>query len=253
MTTYGSFCDDILVTLGMSQDDGTWYRDNILQNALYCEHKLVTQSLQGDLGPASDGRGAQRQLSTVIVPVTYQAQPTDTQWAHLYFDLPSDVYDLPHDGGVNMVRYWQPSLPVSCPPSIARAVFTPTTLSSLNSMYGHRHMAPSESRPYYARARAGMSDRVYLFGVSPLITSVFVALFAAPRFLDVSFDDKMQANPQQLFTLKRMVLEMSVWPLQIPQSRLRNDGRDLEPGQVVNTRPIISVNDPAVLENPSQQ
>lgn len=251
--TYKEFIDDILVTIGMGFDDALWYTDNILMNVLHCEKKLVTQSLAVDTGVASDGRSASRQLSTIVVPVTYNQTPSDLNWAYLYFDLPSEVYDLPHDKGINMVRYHRPSLPVGCRPSIASTPFTGTTLASLDSMYSHRHMAPSESRPYFARAKAGNADRVYLFGISPLITNVLVGLFSTPRYDMVDLDSDMQANPQQLFTLKEMVLDMAVWPMSIPQERLKNDGRDGEPGQVINPRRLQSINSPAVLPNTTEQ
>lgn len=251
--TYQEFIDDVLVALGATHDDALWYRDGLLQNVIYCENKLVTQSLNNDLGPASDGRSASHQLEVVVVPVTYQQQPTSVQWAHLYFDLPSEVYDLPHDKGVSFVRYWRPSLPVSCPPSVAGATFTGTTIASLSAIYGHRHMSPNESRPYFARAKAGSADRVYLFGVSPLVTSVMVGLYSAPNFAEMALSDQMRIEPHKMYALRNMVMGMAVWPLGMPQERLKNDGRDFEPQQVLNMRQPISLNNPAVLEEPGDQ
>lgn len=253
MPSYGTFIDDVLASLGFVHDDRLWYRDSVLQNTIAAQAKLVGQTLSQDLGPAADGTAAQHKLTTPVVPVAYNQNPTDTDWAYLYFDLPSSVYDIPFDGGLAWVRYHRLSLPVNCKPSVAGAVFNRTTLGALHTIYGSTYQRPSEEQPYFARARSGDADRVYLFGVSPLITKVMVGIYASPSFLTVSFSDPMMVDDDKLYTLKRMVMEMAIWPLGIPQERLKNDGRDFEPNQVVNTRPIISVNDPAVLEPPSQQ
>lgn len=242
MTTYGEFVDDCLVALGMIHDDRLWYRDNMLMNVLHQEALLVTRSIARDYMPGGSPLESAQRRSTVIVPVVYNEAPDDAEWSHLYFDIPSQVYNIPHDSGV-MVRYHRPSLPVNCKPSVAGAVFTPATLEQLSGIYGHRRLKPREDRPYYVRTRSGDKDRVRLYGVSPLITKLLVGLMAAPRYEAVSYSDSMQANPHQLADLKRLVLTMSVWPLGIPQERLRNDGRDMEPNQVVNTRPLVSIND----------
>jgi hypothetical protein len=251
--TWATFIDDILNVLGMGHDDRLMLRDGVLQNALFALHKINGQDLSaGAVDKGSDGEAYTHMESVVVVPVTYNATPDDTLWAYLWFDLPSEVYDLPHDRGIRFVRYHRPSLPVNCRPSIAGKPFTRTTLGSLSTLYDHRRQSPREDRPYYARATVGNIDRVYLFGVSPQITKVLVGLLYAPNFMDVSFDDDIPIDPAKLHLLKRMVLQMAVWPLSIPQERLKNDGRDFEPNQVINTRPIISVNDPAILELPQQ-
>lgn len=250
--TYATFIDDVLASLGFSHDDRLWYRDSILQNVLYAQAKLVSQTLSEDLGPKFDGTAAQHKLSTAVVPVTYNEQPDDANWAYLWFDLPSHVYDIPFDGGLAWIRYHRPSLPVNCPPSVAGAVFSRTSLGALSTIYGSTYQRPSEAQPWFCRSRINEIDRVYLFGMSPLITKVLIGIYAAPSFTEVSFGDEMMIDEDRLFALKRMVMEMAIWPLGIPQERLKNDGRDFEPNQVVNTRPIISVNDPAMLEPPMQ-
>lgn len=243
MPSYGEFTDDCLVALGMVHDDRLWYRDNMLMNVVYQENLLVSQSIGQDYSPAGSPLGSSHKRSTVIVPVTYNETPSDSEWAYLYFDLPQEVYDIPHDSGI-FIRYHRPSLPVGCKPSIAGATFTATTLEELSAIWSHRRMSPREDRPYYSRGRAGNADRVRLFGVSPLVTNLLVGLFSAPRFETVGYDEPMRIDPHRMADLKRLVLQMSVWPLGVPQERYKNDGRDFEPNQVINTRPLVSVNDP---------
>lgn len=244
MTTYGQFVDDVLVALGMVQDDSLWYRDNVLQNVLYAENLLVTQDLSKDTGVRGNGLGASFKMSWVVVPVSHNDAVSDTDPQRSYFDLPSQVYNLPFDSGISFIRYHRPSLPPGCPPSVAGVSFSQTTMGALTGHYGSSYQNPRYDRPYYVRFKDGANDRVALFGVSPLITKVEVGLFYAPVFDEVSFSDTMLIDPHRLNDLKRLVLTMSVWPLGIPQERLKNDGRDIEPNQVINPRPLVGVNDP---------
>lgn len=243
MPSYGTFTDDCLGAMGMIGDDRLWYRDNMLMNVLHQEALLVTQSLSRDYGPGGSSLPAAHKRSTLVIPITYNQAPDDSEWSYLYFDLPTEVYDIPHDSGM-LVRYHRPSLPVGCKPSVAGATFTPAALEQLSGIWGHRRLYPREDRPYYVRTRSGNADRVRLYGVSPLITKLLVGVFAAPRYELVGYDQEMMIEPHRLADLKRLVLKMSVWPLGIPQERQRNDGRDMEPNQVVNAQPIISINDP---------
>lgn len=251
--TYAEFVDDVLVTLGMVHDDALRYRDNILQNTLHALTKLGYQDLKGDTGKTSDGRAASGELSVAVVPLTYIEQPTDIEWAHLYFNLPSEVYELPNDKGINFIRYHRPSLPVNCPPSIAGASFTVVTLAQLTGIYGHRWLTPQPNRPFAARYKNGNVDKVCLFGVSPLVTKVIVGFFAVPNYMEVDYADDMPIQPDRFFDLKRMVMAMEFWPMTIPQERLKNDGRDLEPGEVIRPANPISVNDPAMVSKQPEQ
>lgn len=250
--TYSEFVDDVLVSMGFTHDDALFYRDNALQNTIYCESLLVTQDLSRDLGVGGGGLAATHKSEVVVVPVTYNETPTDSNWPYLYFDLPGEVYDLPFDSGVGSISYWRPALPVSCPPSWAGAKFTQTTFGSLTGLYGSPYQKPREDRPYYVRYRAGTADRVALFGMSPLVTKLLVQVYYAPRYASVLFSDTMLIDPHRLHDLKRLVLDMSAWPLGIPQERLKNDGRDMEPNQVVAPRKLVSVNDPIMNSNTEQ-
>lgn len=245
--TYGALIDDVLVASGMTHDDRLWHRDNILHNVVYGVSLLGTQSLARDLGMAGDGISGTHRRQVVCVPVTHEECPSECEWAHSWFDLPSEVFDLPFDGGVTMVRY---AKGCGCKPSVAGASFSATTLEALTGLYGTLYQNPREDRPYFARYTTNDGkDRVAVFGVSPVVTKLLVGLLYAPKFETVDFDDEMPIEPHRLHDLKRIVLNMSIWPLGIPQERQRNDGRDFEPGTVINTRPLVSVNDPVLNSN----
>lgn len=249
--TYRAFIDDIMVALGMIHDDSLWSRDNILSNVVYGVSLLGTQSLARDLGASGDGISGIHQRTVVCVPLKHVECSSSCEWDHSYFDLPSEVYDLPYGGGVTMIRY---AKGCGCKPSVAGVTFSATSLEALTGLYGTAYQNPREDRPYFARYTSeDGKDRVGVFGVSPLVTKLLVGLLYAPKFDKVDFDDDMPIDPHQLHDLKRLVLNMSIWPLGIPQERLKNDGRDFEPETVINTRPIISVNDPILNSNTQQQ
>lgn len=249
--TYKTFIDDIAVALGLVHDDAVWSVDNLLLNTIYVENLLVTQSIAKDTGLSGDGISGTHKRRIVCVPVTQVKRSSECDWEHAYFDLPSEVYDLPSDGGITMMRY---AKGCGCEPSLMGAEFSPTTLERLSALSRTSYMVPKQTQPYYARytSEAG-KDRVGIFGISPLITKLLVGLYYAPKFETMSLDEEMRIDPHRLHDLKRLVLNMSVWPLGMPQERLKQDGRDLEPQQVVNMRPLVSVNDPILNSNITEQ
>ena len=103
--TYRSFIGDIMVALGLVHDDAIWSEENILLNTIYCENLLVTQGLARDLGISGDGISGTHKRRVVCVPLTQVECSDQCSWEHAYFDLPSETYDLPFDGGITMIRY----------------------------------------------------------------------------------------------------------------------------------------------------
>lgn len=93
--------------------------------------------------------------------------------------------------------------------------------------------------------KAGNKDWVYLFGIRDKVKHLLIGIYAAADFMNMSLDDDINLPDEKLHTLKKMVMEMEAWSLQIPQQRLQSDGRDFQPEQIVRTSPIISVNHPS--------
>lgn len=247
MSTYKQFIDDVAVAMGMVVDDAVWSPDNLLLNTIYCENLLVKQELSKDIGLSGDGVSGTHKREIVCVPLTHVECDDECSWEHAYFDLPSEVYDLPFDGGVSMMRY---ANGCGCPPSIMGTSFTLTSLERLSSLRLTSYQSPREDRPYFARyITATGTDRVGVFGVSPIISKLLVGVYYVPRFGTMPLSAPMRIDPDMLLKLKQLVLTMSAWPLGIPQDRLKNDGADFEPGQVVLPRPLISINDPILTTN----
>jgi len=239
--TYRLFIDDIRVALGMVHDDALWSREPILMNVLYGLNLLGAQDLSRDL-TTGDGLQGMHRRRVVCVPVEHISGCNECEWKHSYFELPSETYDLPYDGGITMVRYGKDS---GCKPAVAGASFTITSLEHLSGLWDHPYQGPREDRPYVARYMSeDGKDRVGVFGISPLVKKLLVGVFYAPKYETVDLDEEIPLDIHRLHDLKRLVLTMSVWPLGLPQERYKNDGRDFEPDTVINTRPLISLNDP---------
>jgi hypothetical protein len=246
MPSYAQIADDVAIALGMSHDDSIRKRNQIAYNVKLVRDKLAKQILAGD-AQRNDPRSSSDILITAIVPVTWNDVDDDvvTDFDAVYFDLPFPVIGSAYDSGINFIRYLRNDIPMECPPAVSRTPFTGTTLASLNAIYGSAYQVPSPKQPYYARARAGNRDRVYLFGIRDKVKNLLIGIYASADFMTMSLDDDINLPDDKLHTLKKMVMEMEAWSLQIPQERLKNDGRDFEPGEVVRTSPIISVNHPS--------
>ena len=136
---------------------------------------------------------------------------------------------------------------------MALTPFTGASLASIYTFYQSAYQRPQSDRPYFARARAKTGetykDRVYLFGVSTEIKHLLVGLYAAPDYTEIDPDEDIGLPPHLLMPLKQMVIDLERWALQIPQERLKNDGRDFEPNQIVRTERQMSLNNPIQLDN----
>ena len=174
--TYGEFVDDIMISLGYGIDDAIRTRRNIAFNVMMAINKVkdqfLTKAMSVDLREGAD------QSQTFIVNLFTQADLN-----RRYFDLPVEIYSLPTDGGLDRIGYYRNNLPANCSPSAARTPFTIITTSQLAAYWGTTHQGPNESRPYVTRESSMNSgvrtDRVYVWGVSPLVTQLEVGLFVA--------------------------------------------------------------------------
>jgi len=246
MPTYAQIADDVAIALGYTFDDALRKRGQIAYNVKLVRDKLAKQILSGD-AQRNDPRSSSDILITAIVPVTWNdvGDAVVTDFDAVYFDLPFPVIGSAYDSGINFIRYLRNEIPMECPPAVSLTPFTGTTLASLNAIYGSAYQRPSAKQPYYARAKAGNKDRVYLFGIRDKVKHLLIGIYAGSDFLTMSLDDDINLPDDKLHTLKKMVMEMEAWSLQIPQERLQVDGRDFQPEQIVRTSPIMSVNHPS--------
>lgn len=249
MPSLNDIANDIAHEMGFDHDDALRNKEAIMYNVHLGILKLNKQTIASSLD-TGDQLSVSNMVSTYIVPVVQNdiADGVVTDWDSVYFDMPEQVYSLSGGSGINAVRYLRNDIPMNCPPAFALTPFTKTTLAALPTIYGSAYQKPRSDRPYVATARAitgtGVKNRVYIFGVDSSITHLLVALFAIPDFTTLDPDAPVDLPVEKLMALKKMVMELESWALQIPQERLANNGRDFEPGEVVRTRPIRSVNSP---------
>ncbi|HMZ48692.1 MAG TPA: hypothetical protein PLP28_06925, partial [Flavobacteriales bacterium] len=173
MATIRTIADEVAVALGFTHDDARLSFMALAYHVKLAVDKLRGRALAKDM--VGDQRRAEDMLEVFAVDVVANTANDTVAWNCLYFDLPHDLYDLPFGGGLAWVRYHRPSLPLNCPPGIAGAEFTHTTLGDLGRLYRLAYEVPREDRPYVARDRY----RVYLFGVNPLVKKLLVGLHCA--------------------------------------------------------------------------
>lgn len=253
MATYDQVVDDIMVTMGFTHDDRLRNKEAVLYNVKIAVDKLKKQILaKGDA--MGDHRRGSEMLSTYIVEVFHNDAPDNsvTDWDYSYFDLPTSVFSLDHDSGINFIRYLRNEIPCGCTPAVARNPFTGTTIASVHALYGSVYQRPRPENPYYARASVntqnGTKDRVYLFGIPCDLKHLLIGLYAVTPFDDIDPDDDTGLPDEMLETLKKMVIDLERWAVMMPQERLKNDGRDFEPNQQVRTERTMSVNSPTQID-----
>lgn len=246
MPTYAQVADDVAIALGYTADDSLRKRNQIAYNVKLVRDKPAKQILAESYGK-HDPRGGSDLLTTEIVAVTWNdvGDAIVNDFDAVYFDLPSSVIGVDHDGGINAIRYLRNDIPMECPPFAALNPFTGTTLASLSTIYGSAYQRPSPKQPYYARANAGNKDRVYLFGIREKVKHVWISIYATADFMTMSLDGDINLPDEKLHTLKQMVMQIELGILQVPQERDKNDGRDFEPGQITRTNSPISINHPS--------
>lgn len=243
--TLFNIADEIAVALGMIHDDSRMNRIALAYNVKIAIDKVRDQIITKSISLGGDQRQAADMLEVFTVTPAWHPADATINWDYHFFDLPRALYSLPGDGGLNWVRYNRAGLPRNCPPTVASAVFTHTTLGALSGLYGSTYQSPKNTRPYVARDK----DRVYLFGVDPQVRSLLVGLYCTlPDLTEIDPNAEIDIPAEYLLTVKKMVIDACRFSLLVPE-RLKNDGRDLEPNQQIRTERLSSINDPANLSD----
>ena len=240
--TIRDFRDELKMALGEGIDDAVWSDLAIEYNIRIAANKLKKQALQ-KMYAKNDMKGA----VDYVTSAPY-ALALDATLEYRYATKPSGVFDLPQGSGINYISYYRPGLAANCPPQVAKAQFYSTTWRELPMLYADPLQAPSEKRPRYIVE----NDRVFIFGVNPLITQVQMGLYLAMDPNSIDDTEEITLSPETLFDLRRMMLTVANWTILSPTERLLNDGRDRAAGEVRPSPPpqVLSVNDP-ILTTPN--
>lgn len=234
-----NIADDVMVTMGFTVDDARLNRVAVAYNVKIAVDKvrdqIITKTYQGDIRQAAD------MLETFVVDVTVNAANTGIPFDCMFFDLPKELYSLPFDGGFAWARYHRLNLPPSCPPDIAGTPFYHASMGEITSLYQSAYESPCQDRPATARDK----DRVYVFGVNPLVKKLRVGLYCQlPDFKDIDPNEEVEIPAEYLLTIKKLVIDASRFSLQLPE-RLQNNGVDPDNGQPLRVERAMSVNDPS--------
>lgn len=244
MATYNEVVDDILRTAGGIHDDFFRSKAAVLFNVIIAADRLKRQRLQKDLSSGYGSRGTTDMLTIFQVDVSYETPLSNRG----YFTLPGDVYDISENSGVGYIVYNRNS---NCKDNLYGVHFTLTTPSEADMLWGAAFQKPRPSMPYYFRARYNngtttYSDRVWLLGINPQITSVEVGLYLTVGSLStIDPDTDIDIPADMLLLLKYQVLNLERWCFSVPQENLKNDGRSTAVGAPQGTPPpMMSINSP---------
>lgn len=154
-----------------------------------------------------------------------------------YFILPGSIYDIDKDGAISYITY-KPDIDVSLP-ALASVKFTRTSPTKLQRLFFREEETPAPSNPYFYR----LNDRIYLLGVEQInITGIEVGLILSfdPAASGLTLDDEFEFPPDLIPTLKRQILDMGRFVLNIPVDNI-NNGAEWD-SKEMPTQKLISVN-----------
>lgn len=247
--TYNDLVYDILNTLGANNDDAVRSKAAVLFNIAMCMDRLKRERLEKELG-MSGSRGSTDVMTTYnAIPVNYETGLKKRG----YFTLPSEVYDIKQNSGIEYICYNRES---GCADNLVGVHFNIATPSEVDNLDGGAFQKPRPAMPYYYRGRYNdgsnvYSDRVWLIGISPQITSVEIGVY-------LTVGDLLRLNPEEnidmpadmILLVKNMVLGLERWALAVPQEQLRNDGRGSAVGYYARMLPPATTSVNAPVMNP---
>lgn len=178
-----------------------------------------------------------RDSGAYVVPFTVDVE-VDPYNGSNYFELPTNIYDMHKDRGVEFIAY--PATFDSDFSNLAGTLFTMVNRGEIRRLYFREDEKPSPSNPYAYR----LQDRIYLIGVEQInLTSVDVGLYTTfdPANLNMDIDQPFDFPQDLLSILKRQILDMGRFTMRLPKD-LMNDGATGDNAAVPADK-IISVND----------
>ena len=155
-----------------------------------------------------------------------------------YFTLPSGIYDMEEDGGIQYISY-APGVDLSLP-TFASVTFTRTSPEKAARLYFRKEEIPKPQNPYFYR----QNEKIFLLGVEEInLTSVEAGLRTSlnPADLSINIDTPLDIPANLLPILERRILDLGRFAMAIP-SDLQNDGAAWE-SKNFPTQKLVSVND----------
>lgn len=146
-----------------------------------------------------------------------------------HFILPTSIYSFNNDKAIDYVAYYSPGDP-GCAPKFTKVIFNRTKPSIAHRLYMNKYEKPSPNNPFFYRAH----EYVYLLGIENVnVKFIEVGLYTTFNPLtQINLDDPFDFPEELLAQLKRKVIDLGRFALQVPGDRT-NDGSDsINPGKV---------------------
>lgn len=137
-----------------------------------------------------------------------------------YITIPARVYDFDLDRGISYITYSQGTMDEN--PQFTGITFGRTTPADSKRLFYREEEAPSPANPYFYRA----GDKIYFLGTEDVpmqYAEVGIIQTLNPADTTLDLDDAVDLPQDLIPVLKRQVLDLGVFALQIPED-LKNDG-----------------------------
>jgi hypothetical protein len=162
---------------------------------------------------------------------TYSSIPVKVDLnSRQYIDLPTQIMDLPNNGGVIYMTYNVDTCKCSGP-TFAQSWFQSTDLEKIQSLYMDEYTKPNTKNPYYYRVSDrvdGVSvNRLYLLGTECIkVEDVEIAIKSSlDPSLVCNIDDNIPLPDEMIPDLMMQVLQLGRFVMLMPNENL-NDGQD---------------------------
>jgi hypothetical protein len=147
-----------------------------------------------------------------------------------YIDLPTQVMDLPNNGGVIYITYNEDTC--SCEgPAFAQVWFQPVNIGSVQNLYGDEYTKPSSRNPYFYRVGHEVNgtgvNRLYLLGIECApVKDVEIAVRSSldPKKL-CNIDEEIPIPDEMIQDLMMQVLQLGKFIMLMPKEN-SNEGED---------------------------
>lgn len=161
------------------------------------------------------------------------AVPVTTDGVKKWITLPTAIYDLMNEKGVDYISYNTPGTPWQ-----KQIRFTQTDLNVIDRLQYTPWEIPSPSNPYFYR----VGQSIYLLGIEKVsVVNVNLGIYGSldPRPVLLNEDSPMGINEEQYPALKDMVLNLGRFVLVVPSNRMEvgDDERNSNAKQLNQSQP----------------
>lgn len=229
--------DDISQDLKQVSDDKKIEKSQVAYWVLMVANRLKSQHIE----KRSSGQFLHAFVNIPVENFVGPSQNPNNIQGRKRIVLPNSIFDYNNDRGIDYISYWiDDEKDCNIPPEFANLTFTRTTPKESTRLYMDGYTEPKPSNPYFYRK----GQYVYFLGLEKVdVEAVEIGIFSTfDPITDIDLDAPFEFPEELLNVLKRQVLDLGRFVLQIPEERT-NDGKSTTPSEQVPTQKLISVND----------